>query len=405
MTYIASCSLIKPVLTRLLAMSLIYFQMQPKYHSLSMWRKRNHKITNPGLGHSAIKLVKKYHSARNKYRRFRNDRNRAELQQSSKEYKKVMNYHINKHTFKNANKLRQMPSAKPKEYWRYLNSINKTKSNATMPPIQEFYNYYKNINTSEINETFDFAESEYDADIILNSNISEEEISTAINGLKLGKSPVHDEILNEHIKSTQCLFMPLYIKLFNTIFDTGILPEVWLEGKIRPIYKNKGDQLNPENDRPITVLSCLGKLFTSILNNRLTKFLEIHQALNENQAGFRKGYSTTDHTLTLKALTELFRSCKKKIYCTFIDFSKAFDTVWSIGLWQKLLQSSVNGKIFRIIHNMYQGIKSSVSVNNENSPFFRVWLGFGREKTYHQFCFRYIWMISSNSYCTRTSEA
>ena len=76
-------------------------------------------------------------------------------------------------------------------------------------------------------------ESEYDADnadIILNSKISEEKISTAINGLKLGKSPGHDEILNEHIKSTKFLFMPLYIKLFNIIFDTGILPEVWLEG-------------------------------------------------------------------------------------------------------------------------------------------------------------------------------
>ena len=333
-------------------------------------KSQNHK---PWFGPQCSQARKKYYSARNKYRRFRNDRNRTELQQLSKEYKKVMNYHINKHTFKNANKLRQMHLAKPKEYWRYLNSINKTKSNAKIPPIQEFYNYYKNINTSEINETFDFGESEYEADnadIILNSKISEEEISTAINGLKLGKSPGHDEILNEHIKSTKCLFMPLYIKLFDTIFDTSILPEVWLEGKIRPIYKNKGDQLNAENYRPITVLSCLGKLFTSILNNRLTKFLEIHQALNENQAGFRKGYSTTDHIFTLNALTELFRSCKKKLYCTFIDFSKAFDTVWRIGLWQKLLQSSVNGKIFRIIHNMYQGIKSSVFVNNENSPFF-----------------------------------
>ena len=194
-------------------------------------KSQNHKHW---FGPQCNQARKKYHSARNKYRRFRNDRNRTELQQSSKEYKKVMNYHINKHTLKNANKLRQMHSAKPKEYWRYLNSINKTNSNAKIPPIQEFYNYYKNINTSEINETFDFAESEYDADnadIILNSKISEEEISTAINGLKLGKSPGYDEILNEHIKSTKCLFMPLYIKLFNTIFDTGILPEVWLEGK------------------------------------------------------------------------------------------------------------------------------------------------------------------------------
>ena len=164
--------------------------------------------------------------------------------------------------------------------------------------------------------------------------------------------------------------MPLYSKLFNIIFDTGILPDAWLEGKIRPIYKNKGSQLDPENYRPITILSCLGKLFTAILNNRLTKYLEHHESLHENQAGFRQGYSTTDHIYTLNSLIELFKSQKKKMFCTFIDFSKAFDTVWRIGLWEKLLSSSINGKMFRIIHNMYQGIKSSVSVKDENSPFF-----------------------------------
>ena len=238
MTYIASCSLIKPVLTRLLAMSLIYYQMQPKYHSLSMWRKLNHK---PWFGPQRNQARKKYHSAWNKYRRFRNDRNRIALQQSSKEYKKVMNYHINKHTFKNANKLRQMHSAKPKECWRYLNS-NKTKSNAKIPPIQEFYNYYKNINTSEINATFDFAESEYDADnadIILNTKISEEEISTAINGLKLGKCPGHDEILNEHIKSSKFLFMPLYIKLLTQFLMLVFCPKSGLREKYDPSIKIK----------------------------------------------------------------------------------------------------------------------------------------------------------------------
>ena len=68
--------------------------------------------------------------------------------------------------------------------------------------------------------------------------------------------------------------MSLYFKLFNIIFETGILPESWLEGKIRLIFKNKGDQSNPENYRSITVLSCLSKLFTSILNKRLTSYFD-----------------------------------------------------------------------------------------------------------------------------------
>ena len=67
-----------------------------------------------------------------------------------------------------------------------------------------------------------------------------------------------------------------------------------LEGAKRPIYKNKGDAKSPENYRPITILSCFGKLFTSVLNARLNKLLDAHTILEENQAGFRAGYSTMD---------------------------------------------------------------------------------------------------------------
>ena len=53
--------------------------------------------------------------------------------------------------------------------------------------------------------------------------------------------------------------------MFNCIFSSGIVPDSWLLGNIKPIYKNKGDPLNPKHFRPITILSCFGKLFTSIL--------------------------------------------------------------------------------------------------------------------------------------------
>ena len=240
---------------------------------------------------------------------------------------------------------------------------------------------------------FDFNESNFNinnADIILNSSIMGQEISSAIKGLKSGKAAGFDEVLNEYIKATETMLMPLYIKLFNLIFDTGLLPEAWLEGKICPIYKNKGDKLNPENYRPITVLSCLGKLFTAVLNNRLTKYLESSHILNDNQAGFRKSFSTTDHIFTLNSLIELFKANKKKLYCAFIDFSKAFDTVWRIGLWEKLLDTSINGKFFRIIHNMYDRIKSSVSVNGEHSTFFSCDCGVRQGENLSPLLFLYI---------------
>ena len=100
----------------------------------------------------------------------------------------------------------------------------------------------------------------------INKHITEDEIIKAIHALKLNKSPRADDILNEHLKSSKHVMLPVYVKLFNLIFDTGIVPESWLIGNIIPIYKNKGNIENPENDRPITLLSCLGKLFTAIIN-------------------------------------------------------------------------------------------------------------------------------------------
>jgi hypothetical protein len=61
-----------------------------------------------------------------------------------------------------------------------------------------------------------------------------------------------------------------------------LMPSSWLIGMIKPIYKNKGDKFNPNNYRPITIVSCLGKLFTAILNERLTEFSESFSVLCEN---------------------------------------------------------------------------------------------------------------------------
>ena len=111
----------------------------------------------------------------------------------------------------------------------------KTKSNANTPPLEDLYVYFKNINSSAHAEDFDLDETTFnihDTDEILNIRISEFEMSSSIRGLKPGKSAGYDEILNEYIKCTQNIFMPLYIKLFNFIFETGFIPDTWLEGKI-----------------------------------------------------------------------------------------------------------------------------------------------------------------------------
>ena len=120
-----------------------------------------------------------------------------------------------------------------------------------------------------------------------------------------------------------------------------------------PIYKNKGDKASPRNYRPITLLSCLSKVFTTIINNRLTTFLESNNKLSETQSGFRSGYSTADNILVLYFLIDYLKSKGKTVYCTFIDYSNAFDNLWRVGLWRKVLDLGIDGKCLRIIKNIY----------------------------------------------------
>ena len=61
-------------------------------------------------------------------------------------------------------------------------------------------------------------------------------------------------ILNEHIKCSSHIFLPLYEQLFNTILDTGVFPDQWTIGSIHP----RGDRENVKKYRPKTILSCLG---------------------------------------------------------------------------------------------------------------------------------------------------
>ena len=162
----------------------------------------------------------------------------------------------------------------------------------------------------------------------------------------------------------------VYLKFFNIVLNTGIVPESWTYRIINPIFKNKGDPNSPENYRPITLLSCMGKLFTSIINTRLQMFVENNDIINDFQTGFRSGFSTVDNMFILQTLIQILHNKKKKLFCAFIDLKRAFDTVWRIGLWSKLIKYDVNGKCLKLIKNMYGNIKSAVTVNGTSSNSF-----------------------------------
>jgi hypothetical protein len=154
------------------------------------------------------------------------------------------------------------------------------------------------------------------------------------------------------------------------VLESGIVPDDWCMGMIKPLFKNKGSKDDPDNYRGITLLSCISKLFTAMINIRLSDYLEGIGAIGSEQIGFRQGYSTMDHIFVLNSIINLYLFKKKQLYCAFIDYKKAFDLVDRSSLWLKLLSNGISGRILKVVRNMYHNAKSCVKLDNVLSESF-----------------------------------
>ena len=202
-----------------------------------------------------------------------------------------------------------------------------------------------------------------------------EEVLDNIKALKNDKSEGVDFVKNEYIKNCPLSVVELIVKLFNLILKTGHVPHDWSIGLIVPIFKKKGTKLDPNNYRGITLLSCIGKLFTMCINVRLTKFVTDRDIIGEEQAAFREGYSTMDHAFVLNELINLYLHKNKRLYCCFIDYQKAFDTINRSALWGKVIENGINGKLLRVVYNMYESAKSCVKQQTMISGLFACNMG------------------------------
>ena len=143
----------------------------------------------------------------------------------------------------------------------------------------------------------------------------------------------------------------------------------WTNGIIVPIHKT-GNIKDPNNYRGITISSCLGKLFTKILANRLTCWLISNNILAEQQIGFRPGCRTSDHVFVLKSIIYHMKKKRKKVFACFVDFRKAFDSVWRKGLLFKLYKWGIGNKFCSLMDNMYSQLRSCVRIGDRVTEYF-----------------------------------
>ena len=228
----------------------------------------------------------------------------------------------------------------------------------------------------------------------LDYRITKDEIKTCISKLKSGEAVGMDRISAEMIKTSVDQLLPVYEKLVNSIFRKGIYPHKWEESFLVPLFKS-GSLKDPSNYRGIAVNSTLGKVFSMVLTNRLESFAKDKQLIDNTQIGFKNGSRTVDHMFILTTLIDKYiKKLKSPLYVCFVDFKKAYDSVWRQALLYKLLRLNINGLFFNILKSMYGNNEICVRVSNSHrSHFFEAMLVFGRVMQSAQSCLTYMYQI------------
>ncbi|KAK3089979.1 hypothetical protein FSP39_008169 [Pinctada imbricata] len=305
------------------------------------------------------------------FNKCKSSENRRILNEKKLLYKKFIRKKKRQYERHEGNMLSKLRKDNPKVFYKHF-AKKKNNANSNIS-IDDFHEYFKKLVCSEVNENNDNDYSSMDGnDSIyeqLDVQISEKEIINAIAKLKRDKSCAEDGLINEIFINSKITLVPVLCKLFNLIFDTGIFPEAWSSGCIVPIYK-KGNVNEPTNYRGITIISCLGKLFTSVLCNRILDWDREYNLITDAQFGFKPGHSTVDAIFVLQSLINRTLKKKGRLYCCFVDYKKAFDYVNRSSLWDKLIKLGIRGKMLGIIRSLYENIKSCVKHNGHLSEYF-----------------------------------
>ena len=169
----------------------------------------------------------------------------------------------------------------------------------------------------------------------LSEPISTREVASALKKLRRNKAAGVDGIRAEHLFHAQAMLLqPMTVACTHLLLVE--IPDCLCRGVIHPIFK-AGERADPSNYRGITVTPVLFKLFAMVLEARLSIWAEIRGIRAHGQAGFRKGHMTVDHVFTLRALVTQAKQRERKLFCCFVGFKKAFDSIPWKRLWQVLV--------------------------------------------------------------------
>ena len=153
---------------------------------------------------------------------------------------------------------------------------------------------------------------------IFEEPLKKSEILDAVKSLKNGKSTSFDSVSNEMIKASMPTLLDPIFQLFSTMISSSLYSSYWKLDILTPVHK-KGVKNDPNNYRGIAVASHFGKLFNTVLKNRLQAFCDTSLTMRPEQISGKKGARTADHLTVIRFLIEKYAiQGKKKALCLFL---------------------------------------------------------------------------------------
>lgn len=130
---------------------------------------------------------------------------------------------------------------------------------------------------------------------------------------------------------------------YRAIYEQGYIPTKWKKGNTLLLEKPTKD-VGLDKFRPITLLSVEYKLYSHILNEAVIKSLIAGNIIPASQNGFVPDRGSDQCLHTLINIIHNAKCNNKELYCLFIDYAKAFDSVehWVI---EKILNHINIGKL------------------------------------------------------------
>ena len=200
---------------------------------------------------------------------------------------------------------------------------------------------------------------------------TEEEFKRAWKKRKNGRAAGPDEITTEMLKAGGHGLFKICHDLINMIWRSGEFPSDWRDGNIIPLFK-KGSKKEAANYRPITLLNTMAKIYEAVILERLNCEVDERKLLDDYQAGFRNGRSTTTNVMIITEVIRERKANKKTTQLAYLDISGAYDSVSRLGLRNVLAEAQVGVRMHKALTSWLKTSTRRVVSTGDKSRDFEV---------------------------------